>query len=173
MTDLTPDPESDGSPTAPGHNFPIFGVPASAFRRFHATVLSPDGADVIGDEEPPHPTVYRPDRLILPGLNHRSFNDGPFQELERLGKLLRFRPVVVDDPERPDRRTPTCVPLDRLAEQLGYAERLDAVARSVVELVPDTDRVGPPIDAWEVLQLARRDARRAEQLRGTPTRCPS
>ena len=164
MTEKTPDNESGEGRREPTDNFPIFSVPASAFRRFNATVLSPDGADVIGEDDRP-PTVYRPDRIILPGLPGGSLDAGPLSELERLGKLMQFTPRVIDearagdlgdedqgDSGDADRRPET---LGDLAGRLGYLDRLDAVARVVAQPVPDRGRVGPPIDAWQVLQLAR------------------
>src|SRR5215218_3508613 len=98
MTDKTPDRETGGSGSADIHDFPIFGVPASAMRRFHAKVLAPDGAELRGDEEPPHPTVYRPDRLILPGLPRSATNNSAFDELRSLGEDMGFTAVRLDDP---------------------------------------------------------------------------
>ena len=104
MTEKTPENQSGDERREPAHNFPIFGVPASAFRRFRATVLSPDAADVLGEQEPPHPTVYRPDRLILPGLPGGPLNTGPLAELTRIGVLpqFAFTPQVVDAPRASD-----------------------------------------------------------------------
>ncbi len=97
MSETTPDDTTGGRTGGARHNFPVFGVPASAFRRFHATMLSPDDAVVRGEEPPPHPTAYRPDRLILPGLPGGQTNSGPFSELQRLGESMGFTPVVVND----------------------------------------------------------------------------
>jgi len=67
MSETTPDDPAGRRAGGAGHPTPVFGVPASAFRRFRATVLSPDDAVRRGAEPPVHPTAYRPDRLILPG----------------------------------------------------------------------------------------------------------
>ena len=66
MSETTPDDPAGRGAGGAGHPTPVFGVPASAFRRFRATVLSPDDAVRRGAEPPVHPTAYRPDRLILP-----------------------------------------------------------------------------------------------------------
>ena len=86
MSETTPDDPAGRRAGGAGHPTPVFGVPASAFRRFRATVLSPDDAVRRGAEPPVHPTAYRPDRLILPGLPGGDTIAGPLAELKRLGE---------------------------------------------------------------------------------------
>ena len=101
MSETTPDNDTGDTSGRPRHNIPVFGVPASAFRRFDAKVLSPDDATLRGDERPPHPTVYRPDRLILPGGEHRRH----VPALDRL-VATHERAAVHEDDERNGRCSP-------------------------------------------------------------------
>ena len=72
MDDTTAGKDEGGSRPQPQPSTPIYSVPATAIRRFGARVLDPDTAEVLGSQSPVQPTVYIPDRLVLPGLNGRA-----------------------------------------------------------------------------------------------------
>ena len=135
-----------GGPVPPGPNPPVFGVPATAMRRFGATVLDPSTAERSGEDRPrPRPVAYVPDRLFVPGLPGGSFEDSR-SLLERIGREMGFSVRVVDGG------------FGAVAEQLEVFDRLDAVAHTPVDLVPDTTAARPAIDAWTVVARARAEA---------------
>jgi len=69
MTENTPDDLPGGDARRGGDLVPpAFGVPATALRRFRATVLDPDTAERLGDEPAPQPVAYVPHRLLIPGF---------------------------------------------------------------------------------------------------------
>ena len=143
MDDSTPDPQAAGRPYDPRADFPVFAVPASAFERFQAVVLDPDTAHVVGDERPPRPTVYRPDRLLIPGVPGDPDDDPTqdfdrenprtaLQELRRIGEEMDFTVDVLNRD------------VGDLARTLGYSERLRRSGRIAVRLVPTPERLGKP-----------------------------
>ena len=99
-------------------------------------------AERVGDEPAPRPVAYLPHRLLVPGLTQDQLA-GPLRLLGELGREMQFTVEVRQNGLR------------GLAEELGYADRLGRTTHSVVELRPDEGRVGPPLEAWSLLQRAR------------------
>src|SRR5574338_252845 len=117
---------------------------------------SRDGSATGGNpQRPPLPPVFGVPETALRRFRARMLDPNTAQVL---GDEPRSRPVAYV-PHRvvvPGLTGPLPRPVLAVPVRLGYEDRLGRATHPDVELVPNADRVGPPLDAWDVLQEARR-----------------
>ncbi len=136
---FTPPSESDPPPDHDDHQpSGLIGLPAALLQRHGALVLDPGKAAVVGDDQPPQPTMYRARTLLVPG-----------HVLQDEYLLRAIRTVLADikleliTPE-PDRQT------DR-----GDEFDLPELPRTAVLVPAPGHSVPVVIDAWVALQTLR------------------
>ena len=131
--------ESDPPPDDDDHQpSGLIGLPAALLQRHGALVLDPGKAAVVGDDQPPQPTVYRARTLLVPG-----------HVLEDEYLLRAVRTVLADirleliTPE-PDRQT-----------SRGDEFDLPELPRTAVLVPAPGYSVPVVVDAWVALQTLR------------------
>ena len=136
---FTPPAESDQSPRHDDDQSPgLIGLPPALLQRHGALVLDPGKAAVVGDDQPPLPTVYRARTLLVPG--HVLQDE---YVLRAITDVLADIGIELITPE-PDRQT------DR-----GDEFDLPELPRTAVLVPAPGYSVPVVIDAWVALQTLR------------------
>jgi subtilisin family serine protease len=136
---FTPPAESDPSPRHDDDQPPgLTALPAALLQRHGALVLDPGKAAVVGDDQPPQPTVYRARTLLVPG--HVLQDEYLLRAFTTVLAEIRIKLIT---PE-PDRQT------DR-----GDEFDLPELPRTAVLVPAPGYSVPVVVDAWVALQTLR------------------
>lgn len=136
---FTPPAESDPLPHHDDHQPPgLIGLPTALLQRHGALVLDPGKAAVVGDDQPPQPTVYRARTLLVPG---HVLQDEYL--LPAITTVLAGIGLELITPE-PDRQT-------------GRGDEFDLpeLPRTAVLVPAPGHSVPVVVDAWVALQTLR------------------